>query len=65
MLNSTEAYNMVSDKWQKSAPMIQARTGFSFTRIKEYILVAGGLSEYNNNVKLLDSVEKFDTRTEQ
>lgn len=65
VLNSVESFNIHSNKWQKLAPLISARTGLSCARCKAYILVAGGLSEENKNIEVLSSVEKYDTRTDQ
>lgn len=45
--------------------MTVARTGLSCGKFQSYILVAGGLSEINKKIVVLDSVEKYDTRCDQ
>lgn len=65
VLNSVECFNIRTNRWQKVAPMKEARTGLSCGRFKMYILVAGGLSDVNKKIVVLNSVEKYDTRCDQ
>lgn len=65
VLDSVECYNSQTKHWQKVASLKQARAGLSYARFHGYILVAGGLTGDNRSLEVLDSVEKYDTRTNQ
>ena len=62
VLNSTEFYNDVTDKWTISTPMIESRHGHSAVAFREDIYVLGG---GNNHVSRIRSAEKLDTTSEQ
>ena len=61
VLNITEYYDDVTDKWTNSNPMIEKRHGHSAVAFREEIFVIGGEDGFGR----LSSAEKLNTTTEQ
>ena len=61
VLNTTEYYDDVNDKWTMFNPMIEERYGHSAVAFREDVYVVGG----HDGVKFLRSSEKLDTTNRQ
>ena len=65
-LNEVESYNPDNNMWRREKPLLIGRSGAAATSLAQYIYVVGGYaSDSVEGPMQLDSVERYDTTTEQ
>ena len=64
VVNTTEYYDEITDKWEKSSPMIKHRTSHSAVAFGETIYVIGGYGGIHGGT-VLSSAEIFDIASQQ
>ncbi|XP_056633895.1 uncharacterized protein LOC130443346 [Diorhabda sublineata] len=64
-LDSVERFDLEKNIWENVCSMKTARTGFGYTRYGHCIWVAGGLTDKNSTIDILDSIESYDYKSDQ